>query len=160
MIRWSPSTELANLHGAMDRLFEDFFGPSPARGDGGLREVAPTYRLPLDVREVEGGYQIQASVPGFKPDEVDVTLSDGLLRIQAQHTEEKRQEEGGYLRREVAYGNYQRTIQLPGDIKAESISASFENGILTVTVPKVPRPEPTKIQVTASSPKQLGGKSS
>jgi HSP20 family protein len=160
MIRWSPSTELANLHGAMDRLFEDFFGPSPTRGDGGEREVAPTYRLPLDVKEADGGYEIQASVPGFKPDEVDVTLSDGLLRIQAQHSEETRRGEGGYLRREVAYGNYQRTIQLPGDIKPESVSANFENGILTITVPKVPRAQPTKIQVTSSSPKQLGGKTS
>jgi HSP20 family protein len=160
MIRWSPSTELANLHGAVDRLFEDFFGPSSTRGDGGQHEVAPTYRLPLDVKEADGGYEIQASVPGFKPDEVDVTITDGLLRIQAQHSEESRKEEGGYLRREVAFGNYQRAIQLPADVKAEGVSATFENGILTVKVPRAPRPQPTKIQVMSSSPKQVGGKTS
>jgi HSP20 family protein len=154
MIRWSPNTELANLHGAMDRLFEDFFGPS--HGSTSQRQV-PTYFLPLDVKEVPEGYQIQAPVPGFKPEEVEVTFSEGVLRIQAQRREKTSQEEGGYLRREVAYGNYQRAIQLPGDIKEDDISAQFEDGMLTVMVPKAPRPQPKKIQVSAGSQKQLSG---
>ena len=149
MIRWSPSTELANLHGAMDRLFEDFFGPTAGNG-GHQRQVAPTYFLPLDVREIENGYEIKAAVPGFKPEEVDVTFSEGVLRIEARHSEETRQEQGGYLRREVAHGNYQRAIQLPGDVKEEEITATFEDGILTVAVPKKPRPQPKRIEVAAA----------
>jgi HSP20 family protein len=158
VIRWSPSTELANLHGAMDRLFEDFFGGSapPANGQRSL----PTYFLPLDVREVEDGYEIQAQLPGFKPEEVDVTFSEGVLRIQAQHSEQSQQQSGGWLRREVAFGNYQRAIQLPGDTKEEDISASFENGVLTVMVPKVPRPQPKRIEVSSGSQKKLTGRSS
>ena len=113
----------------------------------------PTYFLSLDVKEAEGGYEIQAPVPGFKPEEVEVTFSDGVLKIQAQHSEQSSKELRGYLRREVAFGNYQRTIQLPGDIKEDDISATFENGMLTVTVPKVPRPQPKKIQI--GSTKQL-----
>jgi HSP20 family protein len=158
VIRWSPNTELANLHSAMDRLFQDFFGPSTT--DGGQRSATPSYLLPIDVKEVENGYRIHAPVPGFKPEEVEVSFSDGVLQIQARHSEETKQEEGGYLRREVAYGNYQRSIQLPGDVKEDEISADFEDGVLTVNVPKMPRPEPKKIQVSAGSQKQVTGKTS
>ena len=160
MIRWSPSAELANLHSAMDRLFEDFLGHPTQAGDAGRRQGTPTYFLPLDVKEVGNGYEIHAPVPGFKPEEVDVTFSEGVLTIRAEHSEESRREQGGYLRKEVSHGNYQRSIQLPGDVKGEEITASFENGVLTVSVPKVPRPEPKKIQVTGTSQKQLGGKTS
>jgi HSP20 family protein len=140
----------------MDRLFEDFFGTSP--GDSNQRRVLPTYFLPLDVTDAEGGYQIEAPVPGFKPEEVEVTFADGVLRIQAQHSQESAQNKGGYLRKEVAYGNYQRSIQLPADVKEDDIQAHFENGVLTITVPKVPRPQPKKIQVASGSQRQLGGK--
>ena len=163
MIRWSPSAELARVHSAMDRLYDDFFGSVTNEGDGNRLRTLPSYSLPLDVREVDSGYEIQAQVPGFKPEEVDVTYSDGVLRIQAQHSEETQRESGGWLRREVAYGNFQRTIQLPGDVNEEDISAQFENGILTVTVPKVPRPQPKRIEVTsgpASQKKQIAAKTS
>jgi HSP20 family protein len=113
--------------------------------------------LPLDIREVDGSYQIQAPVPGFKPEEVDVTFSEGVLKIEARHAEQSTQQLGGWLRREVAYGNYQRSLQLPGDISETDITADFENGILTVNVPKVPRPQPKKIEVSARSQKQVSG---
>ncbi len=158
MIRWSPSSELANLHSSMDRLFEDFFGPATP-GSGGQQRQLPTYALPLDVREVEGGYEIQAPVPGFDPDDVEVTLTEGLLKIEAKHAEESSQEKGGYLRREVARANYQRTLQLPADIKEDGIQASFENGVLILTVPKVPRSQPKKIQISGRS-KEVAGKAS
>lgn len=152
MIRWSPNAELAGLHTAMDRLFEDFFGP--VAGGDGQRRLARTYHLPIDVREVDGGYEIAAAVPGFAPEEVDITLADGVLRITARHESESHRERDGYLRREVAYGNFERTVQLPGDVNGDEITASFENGMLTISVPKVARPEPKKIQVT-SGRKQL-----
>jgi HSP20 family protein len=140
----------------MDRLFEDFFGPSSA-GDASQRQT-PTYFLPLDVKEVENGYEIHAPVPGFKPEEVDVTFSDGVLKIQAQHSSRQTQEQSGYLRREVAWGNFQRTIQLPADVKEDGITATFEDGMLTISLPKVPRPQPKKIRITGSQ-KQLADKS-
>lgn len=157
MIRWSPTTELLNLHGAMDRVFEDFFGPSSA-GSGNQRRLTPTYTLPLDIKEVESGYEIHAPVPGFKPEEVDVTFSNAMLTIQAQHRQESAQQDGGYLRQEVAYGNYRRTIQLPGDVKEDEITAEFENGVLVVRVPKKEQPQPKRIAVTPSAQKQVTGK--
>ena len=155
MIRWSSGTELANLHGAMDRLFEDFFGPAQNADRPG--QAMPTYLLPLDVREVASGYELQAPVPGFKPEEVEVTFSEGVLRIQAQHSGRSSHENGTYLRKEVAYGNFQRTIQLPGDISAGEIAATFEDGVLTISLPKSPRPQPKKIHVSGNPErKQIG----
>ena len=157
MIRWNPGTELANLHGQMDRLFEDFFGPSTSGGNrGGGQRPLQTYYLPLDIKEVENGYEITTPVPGFTPEEVDLTFSEGILKISAQHSQKASQEQGGYVRREIAFGNYARAIQLPGDIREEDISASFENGMLTVTVPKAPRPQPKKIHVRAGTKKLTG----
>src|SRR5919201_1650191 len=150
MIRWSPGSELAGLHSAMDRLFEDFFGPLTSGSNASMQRPLPTYYLPLDVKEVETGYEIMTPVPGFTPEEVDVTFSEGVLRVSAQHSRESTQEQGAYLRREIALGNYQRAIQLPGDVKEDEISATFENGMLTVMVPKAPRPQPKKIQVSAA----------
>jgi HSP20 family protein len=138
----------------MDRVFEDFFGPATG---GVSQRQAPTYYLPLDVREVANGYEIKAPVPGFKPEEVEVTFSDGVLKIEASHSEQSSHEQGGYLRREVAYGKFQRAIQLPGDVKEDDITASFEDGMLTVNVPKVPRAQPRKIEVAKGSQKQLAG---
>ncbi len=161
MIRWSPGTEVGNLHGAMDRLYEDLFGP-PAAGNGGSRPALPTYVLPLDIREVENGYEVTAPVPGFTPEEVEVTFSEGVLKIQAQRSQRSETQSGAFLRREIAHGNYIRGIQLPGDIDENDITANFEGGMLTITVPKAPRPQPKKIQIsgeTAPRKRQVAGKS-
>jgi HSP20 family protein len=156
IVRWNPTTDLAGLHSAMDRLFGDVFGemftvPAQSGEGNGDRESSPpelpTYHLPVNISETENGYRIEAPVPGFRPEDVEVTFSEGVLTISARRTEERTREEGSYLRREVAFGNYRRHITLPGDIRAEDIRAAFENGVLTVEVPRAPKPEPKRIQI-------------
>ena len=150
LARWSPTSELTNLHTAMDRLFSDLFGEalrSPITVQMMGRAGAPAYHLPVDVMEVDNGYRIQAPVPGFKPEDVEVTFSDGVLTINAKRAEEKSRQEGKYLRREVAFGNFQRQLTLPGDVRADQIKARFENGILTLEVPRAPKPKPMRIPV-------------
>jgi HSP20 family protein len=144
--------DLMGLHSSLDRLFSDMVGEDmfPDR-DRSARGGFPVLHLPVDIVEVENGFRIQAPVPGFKPEEVEVTFSDGVLTINAKHSEERKQEEGNYLRRETAYGNYLRQISLPGNIKADEITATFDDGVLTVQVPRAPKPEPAKIQVQHSS---------
>ena len=160
LARWSPTSELTNLHTAMDRLFSDLFGEpmrSPLTAEMG-RAGAPTYHLPVDIAEVDNGYRIQAPVPGFKPEDVEVTFSDGVLTINAKRSEEKSRQEGNYLRREVAFGNFQRHITLPGDVRADEIKARFDNGILTLEVPRAPKPKPMRIPIQPGErAKQLTG---
>ena len=167
IVRWSPANDLASLHSAMDRLFGDVFGDifAPAgtmqgteRPEGGGRRAQPTYHLPLNISETREGYRIEAPVPGFRPEDVDVTFSDGILTINAKRTEEQTRQEDTYMRREVAFGNYRRQISLPADVRGDDIKATFDNGVLNVVVPRRPRPEPKKIQIQAGEQsKQLAG---
>ena len=164
LARWSPTSELTNLHTAMDRLFSDLFGEasrSPLTATIG-RAGAPTFQLPVDVEEVDDGYRIQAPVPGFKPEDVEVTFSDGVLTINAKRSEERSRQEGNYLRREVAFGNLQRHITLPADVHADEIKARFDNGILTVQVPRAQKSKPTRIRIQpgeqAKRPTRSGSK--
>lgn len=156
LARWSPASELANLHGAMDRLFDEFFGGQAGRVAEGRMEV-PTFYLPIDVQELKDRYRIQAAMPGFRPEDVEVTVSDGVLTIRAQRSRRDVQEQGNYVRREIIHADYVRSIQLPSDVKAQDIKANFDAGMLMVDVPRVPRREPTRIQVAKGEKKQPAG---
>src|SRR6185312_15130848 len=85
--RWSPVGELASLHTAMDRLFGDFFSGSALDTDQNGAQ-STTWYLPLDIVDAGSAYQVKAAVPGFKPEDVEVTFHDGLLNIVARHREE------------------------------------------------------------------------
>ncbi len=152
--RWSPMGELAGLHTAMDRLFSDFFGsPLPDGGETATR----TWYLPVDIVDQGNAYQIRAAVPGFAPEDVDVTFADGVLSISAQHKQETTSKGENYLRRELTTGSYSRSVMLPGEIQEGEIKASFDNGILTIEVPKMPAAKPIKIEVTGRTQKQFAG---
>jgi HSP20 family protein len=120
-------------------------------------ESAPTYRLPIDVAETDNSYVIKAPVPGFRPEDVEVTVTGDVLSIRATRKEEKTDKDGNYLRREMAIGNLERQIVLPGDAKADNVNASFNNGVLTVEVAREPKPKPQRIQVRAEGQKQMAG---
>jgi HSP20 family protein len=162
--RWSPGNELAGLHSAMDRLFSDVFGPA-YRGlmtedggrEGGRRDGGGQH-LPVNIAETDTGYRIEAPLPGVRPEDVEITFQDGVLTINAKRSEEREQKERDYVRREVVFGNFRRQIALPGDVQAENIKANFDNGVLTIEVPRARRPEPSRIQVQAGQQaKQLTG---
>ena len=153
LTRWEPMTELATLSGTMDRMFREFFGPTWTNGSG-----ATSYPLPVDVSETEEGYRVRAALPGFKPDQVEVTVSDGVLSIEAKRSEDRTEQNGRYLRREVFSGNYRRQLALPADVKSEDIKADFDDGMLTVQVPRAPKPKPVKVAV-GSGPAAAGSDS-
>jgi HSP20 family protein len=149
LARWSPISELTGLHNTMDRLFGEIFEGMEASG-----MEAPSFRLPLDIKETKDGYEIKAPVAGFKPEEVEVTFSDGVLSIKAGHKEDKSQKEGTYIRREVVFGNYQRQIVLPPDVQADNIKAGFDHGLLTIDVPRKAKVQPKRIEVRSSQGKE------
>jgi HSP20 family protein len=147
--RWSPVGELASLHTAMDGLFRDFFGNETGEYESAGRPG--TWYLPLDIMDKEGAYEVRAAVPGFKAEEVEVTVTDGTLSVVARRKTDVAGSDGKYLRRELRLGNYARSVQLPGGIRPEDIRASFDNGILTIEIPKAKAPQPVKIEVSGRS---------
>jgi HSP20 family protein len=146
LTRWEPFPELTTA----DRMFRGLFAPVWPLWTNGSSAVA-TYSLPVDVSETDEGYTVRATLPGFKPEQVEVSVTDGMLSIEAKRSEEKTEEKGRYLRREVFSGNYRRQLTLPGEVKPEDVKASFEDGVLTVRVPRAPRPQPVKVAITAGS---------
>lgn len=126
----------------MDRLFEQFFGENVPEGNGTNR---PTYYLPVDVFESDEAYTLVASVPGFKQSQVDITFEDGILSIKAAAGDQKAP--GRWLRQERPYGSFVRRLEVPQQVETGKISADFENGVLTVTIPKMAKPQPVKIEI-------------
>lgn len=139
---WSPAADLRSTHRAMDRLFEQFFGETAPDGDGAN---PPTYYLPVDVFESDEAYTLVASVPGFKEDQVEITLEDGILSITARA--EAHDAPGRWLRQERPYGSFVRRLEVPQQVETGSITASFDNGVLTVSIPKTAKPHPVKIAI-------------
>lgn len=146
LTRWNPFAKLAAMEQTANHIFSQVFGAPDTS-----RVTEPTfYRLPLNVEEVDGQYKITAPIPGFNPDEVDVSYLDGALTISARHSEEKKSEGNGYLAQEVVTGSFYRQVCV-GEVDPSSITANFENGVLTVTLPAPAKPQPAKIAINTPS---------
>lgn len=106
--------------------------------------------FPLDVIESDAEYTVKASVAGFDPNKIDISYDDNILSIKGEVADESGDEQAGkYHIRERYYGNFQRSISMPGVVDADKISAETENGILVVHLPKKPETQPKKISVNA-----------
>jgi len=153
IVRWNPTSDLFNLHSELDRLFGDLTeGLVPVRGQEGGRTMSAF--LPIDVERGEREITIRASVPGFKPEEVSVTVDGGVLTIDARHDEEREEKdkEGkNVVRRERYTGRLYRQIALGEGVDSEKVQARFENGELIISVPLTQRPQPRRIKVQASN---------
>jgi HSP20 family protein len=139
--RPSPFSELVTLRQAMDQLFDDtLFRPFTAMGEA-------VGRVPLDVRTTPDALVIQAALPGIRPEDVDITVENGTLAIRAEHRTEREDEESGWLVREIARGGLMRSVSLPNGLEADKTEATFENGVLTLRIPKAEQVKPRQIQI-------------
>jgi HSP20 family protein len=150
--RWSPPfTDVLNIHSEVDRVFNEMmegFGFAPvtrqANGNGAAQF------LPVDVSRQGDELIVEASVPGFKPEEVEVTVDAGTLTIRAQRSTETKDEKQGWVRRERYAGAYQRQIPLGEGVQGDKAKASFEHGVLRVSLPLVAKPQPKRIPVSGA----------
>lgn len=138
---WDPMREIRRMQEEMDRIFEESFGRLE-RGDpfGGFLDSDALITPRTDVRETEDEYIVQVEMPGADDAEIEITLEDSRLTIEARSKavlEEERQEEGGLaLRRERQLGTFRREIQLPGPVDETSLSSEYEDGVLEVRIEK------------------------
>jgi HSP20 family protein len=144
LVRWNPWSELFDLHSQVDSLFNQALGAEQS-GTGG--EYA---NLPVDIRQTDEGFLIEASVPGFRPEDVEVTVDNGVLTIKGERRDEREQKKGNYVRRERRVMSVMRQIGLPQDVRADDITARFENGVLTLTLPRMEKSHPKRISVSAT----------
>ncbi len=149
IVRWEPFRDMMTLREAMDRLFEESF-VSPGRREW----MAPAETaLALDVYETEDSLVVQSSIPGVKPEDVDITITGNTLSISGESKEEKEVKEENYLRRERRYGAFSRSVTLPEGVNADQAEADFEDGVLTLTIPKAPEAKPKTIKIKGTEKK-------
>lgn len=142
LIRWDPFREMYAMRRSMDRLFDDFLREQP--DDLGQRF---SWDLALDVVEHKDEFVVKASLPGIKPEDLDITYTENTLTIKGETKEETEKEESRYHLRERRYGSFTRSITLPRGVKGESIEAAYDAGVLTLRLPKSEEIKPKRIAV-------------
>ena len=155
---------MRRLVSEMDKLFEEFgvgtpFGFSDSPGRTQSTGSEPNMWSPqIDVSTRDGQLQVHADLPGVRQEDVRVSVHDRVLSISGERANQHEQNRGGVQRRERSYGSFRRDIPLPEAVDAESIKASFENGVLEVTMP-LPTPLEAKPagRTIPIAPKQGGG---
>ena len=125
---------LSWLRTEIDRLFDDFGHPTRSIFNFGSKALAPVPAL--DLVDDDKSYRLTAELPGLTEKDINVSVSDGALRISGEKKVEEKRKEEGYLLNERRYGAFERQIPLPADVKSDAIKAQFKDGILTVTLAK------------------------
>ena len=143
MIRWQPWREMTTLRDAMDQLFEESF-VHPARSTR-TGTVEQPFRLPLDAYATPEEIIIIASLPGLTPDEVVIALEGDTLTIRGELRPPLENVE--YLFQERGFGSFSRTLTLNVPVEADKAEAVFENGVLTLTLPKAEETKPKTIKI-------------
>ena len=143
LTRWEPVREMMTLREAMDRLFNDAFTRPISLRDGGWSAPA------IDMYQTDDEVVVKAALPGFKADEVQINITGDVLTIRGdmQHEEEKK--ERAWHIREQRWGSFERSVALPTAVTSDKANADFENGILTITLPKAEEVKPKTITVKA-----------
>ena len=141
LVRWNPVRDLVSMSEAMDRLFDDAF-ISPRYG--GFRNVQPS----LDLVENDNNFVVKAELPGFNPDNVDIRVEGNVLTLRGEFQEDTNKDEGEYHVRERRHSSFARSLTLPVAVSADKATAEFDNGVLTLTLPKDEAVLPKKITIT------------
>lgn len=148
LIRVNPWREMVTMQNALDRMFDEVWRPNEGA-------VMSNYSLAIDVDETDAAYTIHADLPGIQEDNIQIRLENDYLTIEAEIPEQVvEKKEAKALIRERRYGKFMRRIQLPQPIDGEQVIAEFENGVLSLTLPKVPEVQPKLIAVKAKNGKK------
>ena len=145
LVRWEPFRDAVSLRDAMNRLFEESVvqpltgWPAPVRAE----------TLAVDMYETDDAIVVKAAIPGVKSDELDVSITGDTLTIKGETKSEEEIEEGNFIRRERCYGSFCRSLAIPLPVVAGKAEAEFEDGVLTLTLPKAEEVKPKAIKVKA-----------
>lgn len=140
LIRWEPAREMMTLREAMDRLFDDAF----------TRPISMTGNLSLpavDMFQTDDELVVKAAVPGVKPGDVQISVTGDVLSIKGEAKLKEENKDKAWHIREQRWGSFERRIMLPTDVVADKARAEFEDGILTITLPKAEEVRPKTITV-------------
>lgn len=146
LVKYDPWSFVDRLQGDLDRLV----GQRARLVDDETSGATTNWVPAVDIKEENSRFLIEADVPGVKPDDIDITMEKGILTLRGRRESESRTEQDGYRRVERVTGNFFRRFTLPDTADAEAIEAKFNNGVLEVSIPKLPKVQPRRINVQVS----------
>jgi HSP20 family protein len=144
LISWNPWNEMVSLRERMDRVFDDSLFRSDRRDDF---MAMGTWSPAVDLFEKDDKVVIKAELPGLEKKDISLDLKNGVLTLKGERKHESEVKEENYYRREMSCGKFIRSFTLPADVDADKIKAEFQNGLLTVEVPKPEEHKPKQIKV-------------
>ena len=142
--RHDPFGRMMSLRQMMDRLMEDAF--IVPRGEG---QAAPAGSLAMNMYEEGDNFVVEAQIPGMKPEDIDINIEHGTLTIRGQSKSEQERRERNYVIREHRAGSFSRSIRLPDMVDPDACQATYDNGILRLTLPKSEQAKPRRIPIQA-----------
>lgn len=130
-----------------NRMLETFLGEGLAALPNGFPAAFEEGTLPIDISEDDKNVLVRASLPGFGKEDVSVEVNEGVLSIKAEHAEEEEEKSETFYRRERRVGSLSRRVALPSDVIEDQIGAELKDGVLTLRMPKNPKPSPKKVKI-------------
>ncbi len=137
VVRYEPWALLNRLHREFDQTFDTV-----------TRDA--TWSPAVDIHEETDRFVVSADLPGVKPADIEITADKGVLALRGARNVEQRKDDGNYSRVERVSGKFVRTFTLPDNVQSDAIKASFKDGVLELTIPKVAKQEPRRIEVQAA----------
>jgi len=142
LTRWEPVREMMTLREAMDRLFDDAF--TRPLGPSGLSAIPA-----IDLLQTTDEVVVKAALPGLEAEDVQISVNADMLTLRGEFKREEEQKDATYHILERRSGTFERSIRLPADVQTDKAKADFENGVLTITLPKAEAVKPKTITITA-----------
>ena len=150
--RWEPARELHSIQQDFNRLFGSFFDTPTTRGNvRSLRRWIPA----VDLVEDGDHYVLRADLPGVSEKDVSVEVHDNVLTISGERKSEHEQRGEGFRRVERASGRFLRSLRLPEGVDPEAVKASFDKGVLAVSIPKPEQSKPRRVAISVGEPAQV-----
>jgi HSP20 family protein len=143
LVRWEPVRELSSIQSEMNRLFNTFFDTPPAGNGPSAGRWIPA----MDLVETDDSFVLKADLPGLAEDDVNIEVEENVLTVSGERKAEHEEKREGFVRVERSYGSFRRSLTLPEGVDPEAVSASFENGVLEVRIPKPEQRKPRKVAI-------------
>ena len=144
LIRWEPARELGTIQSDINRLVNSFFD-TPTRASGApLRRYVPA----MDLIDSGEAFVLKADLPGLSESDVSIEVRDNVLTVSGERKSEHEDRKAGYYRVERSYGSFRRSLTLPEGVDPAAVTATFDKGVLEVTVPKPEQQAPRKVTIT------------
>jgi HSP20 family protein len=142
LVRWQPDREVDSLQSEVNRVFDAFFG------SGGTNSRTRRWVPPMDLVETDDQLVLKVDLPGLSRDQVNIEIKDGALTISGERRADREEKSEGFYRLERSFGSFSRSMTLPQEIDAESVAASFADGVLEVRIPKPEQRKPHRVEIS------------